>query len=165
MKPLPIRCPLVLALCVGAAACGDPTPAIEAPPLPSLDTHGRRCAARGRPQKRAAYCAARARASMDAYGFSPDAGIDAVAWLSEARACYRKLHAEASVAQTSMALAHWRGRLDRDLRTHHLRLQLAIRQARPHAALEQIRLIRALLRGTPTNAYVTWLATVERRFS
>lgn len=164
-RSLSTRLPAVALALASIIGCADGASDPSAPPIPVPDAGDTRCAARGSARTRARYCESQARAGMDAYALNPAAGVDAIAWLAEAQACYEAAQAMAPAAEAASALANWRRRLSRDLRTYHLRLQLAVRQARTEAAVAEIQRLRTLLRSSEPSPYHAWLDALQRRLS
>jgi hypothetical protein len=102
-------------------------------------------------------------AKAERYPFSSQDGVEAVRLYRRAMACYQNVG-----AQTEARLMEREGnamarRLDEDYRTHRLRLQRALEQARLPDALIETRSLIELVRHREGDPYLAWLVQLERQ--
>jgi hypothetical protein len=103
-----------------------------------------------------------ASAKIQRYPFAPRDGVQAVALLAHARACYAASGDGEGATRVEARAARLRTTLVRDYDGARFRLARAIRDENWRSAVEEARALLSLLSGRD-GAYVEWLISLERR--
>lgn len=102
-------------------------------------------------------------AKAERYPFSSQDGVEAVRLYRRAESCYRNVGATTEATQMQREGNAMARRLDEDYRTHRLRLQRALEQARLPDALLETRALIELVRHREGDPYLAWLNQLARQ--
>jgi hypothetical protein len=170
VKSQQVSPPVAIAAIVGIAVFGwlllgddgGELPETAATP-PPLFGEAPPCGAEGPGALHAAREAAEAAAAKsERYVFSAQDGVTAVTLYARAEACFGRSGAPADARRMATEREAMTRRIDEDYKTHRLRLERSLHNARFPEALVEAHAIRALT-GHLEGPYVDWLTLLERR--
>ena len=160
LTPVPLLVAITVFLATRAAPAASP-PIPAAPVL--LDAPVAECPAPPSPTL-AAFAAERARVGFskrERSPFSPADGIEAVALLETASACYRSAAMPDAEHDTMAASKGLRARLDEEYHVRRVRVEHAYKVGDAAAAKRELQVLLPMMNGR-RGAYYDWLSTLDR---
>lgn len=151
---------------VGWMLLSDPDVGLDINPTaqpPAIFDEEITCPEGGTARHRADSDAEAAIATAERYPFAARDGVESVRLYRRSAACYRAVGATREAEIMSGEGDSMQQRIEEDYRTHRLRLERALQQARLPDALLETRALIELLQHRESDRYLAWLRQLERQ--